>query len=97
MPLSFSRQPVPDYSIWQATNEALKYLNDQWGAEPGPWGVTGHLRAWDHTPFTVGVTETGALFLRNDQLGDATTLKVTATDSLDTVARAIADAVDGLY
>lgn len=45
----------------------------------------------------MGVTATGALFLRNDQLGDATTLDVTATDPLDTAAQAIANAVSGLY
>lgn len=97
MPLNCSDQPVPAYSIWQATEKSLEYLNDQWGASPGPCGTTGHLRAWDRTPFTVGVTATGALFLRNDQLGDTTTLDVTATDTLDTVAQAIADAVGGLY
>ncbi|MFD4577426.1 hypothetical protein ACFWNK_34015 [Streptomyces sp. NPDC058417] len=97
MPLSYHEQPVPAYAIWQTAEASLKYLNDQWSANPGPWGVTGHIHAWDNTPFTVGVTDTGAFFLRNDQLGDATTLDVTATDALDTVAQAIAAAVGGLY
>ncbi|MEU6070513.1 hypothetical protein ABZ864_40250 [Streptomyces sp. NPDC047082] len=97
MPVSLHHQPVPGFTIWQATEATLTYLNDQWGADPGPWATTGHLRGWDGTPFTVGVTESGALYVRNDRLGDTLTPDVTPAHTLDTVARAIADTIPHLY
>lgn len=97
-PVSFHNQPVPDYTIYEATEAAKRILGDLWGVEPGPWATTGHLRAWDATPFTVGVTDgTGQLYVRNDQLGDAAPLAVTAAAPITTTARAIADAIDSLY
>ncbi|MER7740008.1 hypothetical protein ABTX34_17110 [Streptomyces sp. NPDC096538] len=96
-PVSFHRQPVPAFTVHEATAAALTHLGDQWTAHPGPWATSGHLRGWDGTPFTVAVAGTGQLYVRNDQLGDALPLDVTPADSLDTVARAIADVIGRLY
>lgn len=96
-PVSYHEQPVPPFTPYDVAKAALKYCGDQWGAEPGPWATTGHLRAWDLTPFTIGVNPTGELFVRNDQLGDALPLPVEPTDDLDTVARAVAEIVGHLY
>ena len=96
-PVSFYNQPVPTFTPYDVAKAALTYCGDQWGAEPGPWATTGHLRAWDNTPFTIGVNATGELFVRNDKLGDALPLPVEPTDDLDTIARAVAEIVGHLY
>ncbi|MEU3619868.1 hypothetical protein ABZ725_47430 [Streptomyces sp. NPDC006872] len=88
---------MPAYTIWQAAEASLTYLHEGWSAFPGPWATTGHLRAWDFTPFTVAVAETGVLYVRNDLLGDTVTLDVTAETDIDTVARAIAVVVPRLH
>ncbi|CAM5717801.1 MULTISPECIES: hypothetical protein [Streptomyces] len=96
-PVSFHNLDVPPFTPYDIAKAALTYLGDQWGAEPGPWATTGHLRAWDGTPFTIGAQPTGELFLRNDQLGDTLALPVKPTDDLDTIARAVDETVGHLY
>ncbi|WP_371648732.1 hypothetical protein [Streptomyces mirabilis] len=97
-PVSYHNQPVPPFTPYDVAKASLDHLGDQWaGATPGPWATTGHLRAWDKTPFTIGANPTGELFVRNDRLGDALPMPVRPTDGLETVARAVAEIVGHLY
>ncbi|KUN37710.1 hypothetical protein AQJ30_15615 [Streptomyces longwoodensis] len=96
-PVSYHEQTAPAFTLADVARAALDHVGDQWRAASGPWGTTGHLWAWDNTPFTIGVNGTGELFVRNDRLGDALPLPVTPADDLDTVARAVADITGRLY
>ncbi|MEU2588245.1 hypothetical protein ABZ612_36400 [Streptomyces avermitilis] len=78
--------------------KAVELLGDQWGAAAGPAGRTGHLRNACHDVFTIGVCEAGAVFFRNDVLGDAMHLpQVDAYSSPDRIAEAVADHIGDLY
>ncbi|PWI05489.1 hypothetical protein DIZ27_38825 [Streptomyces sp. NWU339] len=96
-PVSYHSQPVPTFTLYDVAKAALEHCGDQWRAAPGPWATTGHLWAWDNTPFTIGALPTGELFVRNDQLGDALPLTVKPTDDLDTIGRAVAEITGHLY
>ncbi|MCT9003499.1 hypothetical protein [Streptomyces rhizosphaerihabitans] len=98
MATSFYQQPEQHpYTPYEVACAALEFLGDQWGALPGPWGRTGHLRSGDHVPFTVGVCEAGHLYIRNDAQGDSAHLPFASTADLAAVGQAIAEAVDDLY
>ncbi|MEU2857620.1 hypothetical protein ABZ672_04205 [Streptomyces mirabilis] len=98
MATSFYEQPEQHpHTPYDVVRAALEFLGDQWGALPGPWGTTGHLRSGDRIPFTVGVCEAGDLYIRNDAQGDSVHLPFTSTDDLPAIGQAIAEVVGALY
>lgn len=98
MPTSFHQQPSQHpYNPYDVAVAALEFLGDQWGALPGPWGLTGHLHSGDWVPFTIGVCEVGDLYIRNDSQGDARHLPGSSTDDVATLGRAVAEVIGELY
>ncbi|UFQ99721.1 hypothetical protein KBP30_41585 [Streptomyces sp. Go40/10] len=95
---SFHQQPetVP-HTPYAVACAAVEFLGDQWGALPGPWGVTGHLHNADHIPFTVGVCEAGDLYIRNDLQGDSRHLRFRSTADITLIGRTIAAVIGDLY
>jgi hypothetical protein len=98
MPTSFYDQPEEHpHSPYDIARAAVEALGDQWGALPGPWGITGHIHDADRTPFTIGVCEAGVLYIRNDERGDSSHLAMDSNTDLETIGQAIADLIGHLY
>lgn len=98
MTTSFHDHPqTPPHTPYDIARAAVDALGDQWGALPGPLGVTGHLHNDDRTPFTVGICEAGELYVRNDALGDSAHLPLSITADLKTLGEAIADVLPDLH
>lgn len=77
------------FSISDIARAAARLLGNDWHAESGTWGVSGHLTAPDGTEYMVGVDSDGDLFVLHD---DCRIYMVTmcAAYGLDTVAEVVA-------
>ncbi|BCL28526.1 hypothetical protein ACFFS2_30690 [Streptomyces aurantiacus] len=85
------------FTVWDIARAAVAKLDGHWTAEPGPWWVNSDVTDVEGHSFTVGVEDTGLLFVCPEGFAfdknTAFMYRLTKDDGLDAAAEAVADAI----
>ncbi|MFP3991045.1 hypothetical protein U9R90_26965 [Streptomyces sp. E11-3] len=90
---------VCSFTIFDIARVAANRLGDDWSAESGCWSVTGRISAPDADEFTVGVDESGRLYVRLESSCAPTQFpaNATAAEGLDITAARVANTIIDLW